>query len=115
MVEIDDYKERLRPPSSILVTGSLGTIGKAIFEEVKFSSYYRGDSFWGLDKKCGVDISDFEDLNTIIKEMHLDYIIHLAANPDPEAKWASVKKNNIIGTRNVYEVARLNKIKRVVF
>jgi nucleoside-diphosphate-sugar epimerase len=43
------------------------------------------------------------------------YVIHLAANPSPTAVWESILKNNIIGTRNVYEAARTSGVKRVVY
>jgi nucleoside-diphosphate-sugar epimerase len=43
------------------------------------------------------------------------YVIHLAADPSPRAGWASILKNNLIGTHNVYEAARTAGVKRVVF
>lgn len=63
---------------------------------------------------------DIKDLNTLTREMKgSDFIFHLAANPDikfiegePTDKDL---KENIIGTYNVLESARVNKISKLVF
>ncbi len=45
----------------------------------------------------------------------LETVIHLAANPSPEAPWEKVLVNNIIATKNVFDEALSSKVKRVVF
>jgi nucleoside-diphosphate-sugar epimerase len=42
-------------------------------------------------------------------------VVHLAAEASPSAEWPAVLRSNIIGTRNVFEAARLAGVRRVVF
>jgi len=44
-----------------------------------------------------------------------DALVHLAANPSPDADWDGVFETNIGGTYNAYEAARENGLDRVVF
>ena len=62
------------------------------------------------------DITDLEDLKKVFAKIgKIDYVIHLAADPRPDAPWDSVLQNNIIGLHNVYEAAMIYKIKKVIF
>jgi nucleoside-diphosphate-sugar epimerase len=45
----------------------------------------------------------------------MTYIVHLAGDPRMDADWESVYRNNIGGTKNIYEAARLHGVKRIVF
>ena len=45
----------------------------------------------------------------------LDALIHLAADPRPEASWESVKKNNIEATFNVYNEVKKAGVKKIIF
>jgi len=81
----------------ILITGSKGLIGRILANAL-------ADSFdiYGLDivgeqteRHYRVEISNFEALN--------------------HAFTGSILKNNIIGTRNVYECARKHGIKKIIF
>ena len=45
----------------------------------------------------------------------LTYVVHLAGDPRVDADWDSVFVNNISGTKNIYEAARLAGVKRIVF
>jgi nucleoside-diphosphate-sugar epimerase len=102
----------------ILFTGSKGKIGRILARALL-------DSFdvYGLDiageedeKNYKADISDYEELDRIFKDIvPLESVIHLAADPRVDADWASIIKNNIIGTRNVYECASKHGIQRVIF
>ena len=42
-------------------------------------------------------------------------VIHLAAAAGLSAEWEDVLSSNIVGTRNVFEAARLTGVKAVVF
>lgn len=44
-----------------------------------------------------------------------DAVVHLAADASWKADWTSVQKNNIAGTRNVLEAARICGVRRVIF
>ena len=102
----------------ILISGSKGLIGRILIENLS-------DSFeiYGLDlevekdeKYFKADISNYEELASVFEEIGLiDCIVHLAGDPKVEAEWQSVLKNNIIGTRNIYECARKYGIKKLVF
>lgn len=45
----------------------------------------------------------------------VDAVVHMAADPSTRGPWESVLENNIIGTYNVFEAARLAGVKRIVF
>ena len=102
----------------LLITGSKGKIGTALMEGLS-------DSFevYGLDliesageRTFKADISDYGQLSRVMHKIKsLSSIVHLAADPRVGADWESVLKNNIIGTRNLYEAANEYKVKRVIF
>lgn len=64
------------------------------------------------------DFSDFEKLDEIIKKEKPEIIIHLAAQAGVRYSltnpWA-YEKSNYLGTMNIFEAAKLNNIKRVLF
>lgn len=102
----------------ILITGSRGKIGRVLAKALP-------DSFdvYGLDivgeeneRNYKADISNYEELDKVfLKIGPIHSVIHLAADPREGADWKSVLKNNIIGTRNVYECARKHGIRKVIF
>ena len=98
----------------VLVTGAAGQIGGIIRDKLG----YRYDLV-GLDRfDCGwtnshvADLSDFDAIRPAFQDV--EAVVHLGADPSPKASWESTLDNNIIGTRNVYEAARLAGAKRVV-
>ncbi len=102
----------------ILITGSKGLIGRILTKHLAGSFDVYGLDIVGKQTKRNhrVDISSFEALdNAFTKIGGVEYIIHLAADRRPKAPWESVLKNNIIGTRNIYECAGRHRIKKVVF
>ena len=99
----------------VLVTGAAGQIGGIIRDKLG----YRYD-LAGLDVvDCGWETSfaaDIADLDAIRPAFEgVDAVVHLGADPSPQAVWESVLPNNIVGARNVYEAARLAGARRVVF
>jgi NAD+ dependent glucose-6-phosphate dehydrogenase len=101
----------------LLITGANGLIGKILWKALA-DDY----DLYGVDLKAGgeerimvADIASFPEIEGIIKSVAPRYVIHLAADPHPDANWESILKNNIVGTRNVYAVARAAGVKRVVF
>lgn len=61
-------------------------------------------------------LSDMSDLDTLVAAMRdIDVVVHLAADPRADAPWESVLHSNIIGTRNVFEAARICGVERVVY
>lgn len=99
----------------VLVTGMAGQIGGIIRRQL-------GDRYElsGIDR-VGVEgvpvrVADIADLEAIKPAFDgIEAVVHLGADPSPRASWDSVLRNNIVGTRNVYEAARLAGVKRIVF
>ena len=99
----------------MLVTGMAGQIGGIIRREL-------GECYElsGIDR---VDVegtptraADIANLNDILSAFEgIEAVVHLGADPSPQASWESVLSSNIVGTRNVYEAARLSGVKRIVF
>ena len=99
----------------ILVTGLAGKIGQILRSYL--SHKY---NLSGLDLKEVPGFSttqgNLSDLNEILPAFEgIDTVIHLAADPNHQGSWDTNLQNNIIGTRNVFEAARLSGAKRVIF
>ncbi len=94
----------------VLITGANGILGQILSEGLK-NKY----EVIGLDK-IEADISDIVGLREFFNKLpQIDSIIHFAADPYPFASWENVSKNNIEGTRNIYEMAKEFSIPKVVF
>ena len=99
----------------VLVTGMAGQIG-GIIRRLLADRY----ALTGIDRAPADDaptlVADIADLDAIRPAFEgIDAVVHLGADPSPRASWESVLRNNIIGTRNVYEAARRAGVKRIVF
>jgi nucleoside-diphosphate-sugar epimerase len=101
----------------LLITGANGLIGNILWDGLAVAyDLYGVDMETGEDKRIAVaDISNFEEIEAVMQAVAPRFVIHLAADPSPDAGWESVLKNNVIATRNVYEAARKAAVKRVVF
>ena len=69
-------------------------------------------------KQIYLDINNFNNLNKIIKKEKPDIIFHLAAQSIVSQSYLQpiqTFKTNIIGSANILEVVRLNKIKNLVY
>jgi nucleoside-diphosphate-sugar epimerase len=102
----------------ILITGSKGLIGRIVTKALVDSFDMYGLDIVGeqTERHSRVDISNFEALHHAFRAMgDVEYVIHLAADRKPDAQWESVLKNNIIGTRNVYEGGHNHGVKKIIF
>ena len=113
----------------VLVTGASGQIGYMTFKrlleqpdryevyglDVNQAPSERVPGSWNLDlpgdRFSVCDLSDFEAVRAAVESM--DVVAHLGADPEGD-EWDSVLQNNIIGTYNVFESARLAGVKRIV-
>ena len=102
--------------NNILVTGAGGLIGGIIIEKI------HNNNFVGLDivvskypKTIISDISDIEKLENIMLSNRIDTVIHLAAYPSVSDEWEIIRKNNIEGTRNVFDASMIAKVKKIIF
>ena len=99
----------------VLVTGMAGQIGGIIRVELGDRYDLRGIDRVDVDG-TSTTVADIANLNDILPAFEdIDAVVHLGADPSPRASWESVLNSNIVGTRNVYEAARLSGVKRIVF
>src|SRR5713226_1826901 len=107
----------------VLITGAYGLIGNLVYARLA-AQPDRYDVF-GLVKNAApsartaamqvteipaecLHLADVSDLNAVARAVTgMHTVIHLAAEPDSRAGWESVLANNIIGSHNVFEAARL--------
>ncbi|MGA7195104.1 MAG: NAD(P)-dependent oxidoreductase [Anaerolineales bacterium] len=104
---------------NLLITGCNGLVGRILWDGLK-------DDFdlYGLDissnksseKIFQADVSKSDQVESVVNRIQsLTYVVHLAGDPRVAADWDSVFANNINGTKNIYEAARLAGVKRIVF
>ncbi len=99
----------------VLITGVTGLIGGVVCSDLK------GDyEISGLARRPMEGIRHFrgsiDNLEEILPAFEgQDAVVHLAADPSQDAPWASVLPNNLIGTYNAFEAARICGVKRIVF
>ena len=96
------------------ITGAEGTIGsvlrKGLSNKYKISSFtLKNQDFESIQ----MDLSNNNEIQG--KFEGLDALIHLAADPRPEASWESVKKNNIEATFNVYNEVKKAGVIKIIF
>lgn len=60
-----------------------------------------------------LDVTDDDEFQSAL-EGH-DVLVHLAANPSPQAAWDDVREVNVDGTYHAFEAAREQDLDRVVF
>ena len=99
--------------SKVAITGAAGHIGDTLTKS--FSKKYDLSLY---DKKskgkiASVDFYDKKQIKDLFKKT--DAIIHLAADSSPKASWESVLKNNIVATYNVFEQAKIEGVKKIIF
>jgi NAD+ dependent glucose-6-phosphate dehydrogenase len=116
---------------SILITGVYGLVGSSIYRylmekpeqyELFGMARRRKKSDRVADEEAievpqshffSADLSDPEVLVKAFKGM--DTVVHMAADPNTEAPWDSVLKNNIQGAYHVLEAAKLAGVRRVIY
>jgi NAD+ dependent glucose-6-phosphate dehydrogenase len=103
----------------LLITGCDGLVGRILWDDLEKDFDLFGldiSSDQRADKVFQADISNVEQVQSAFHRItSLTYVIHLAGDPRADADWDSVFKNNIGGTKNIYEAARLSSVKRIVF
>jgi len=99
---------------SVLITGATGDVGTHLARELVGKYRLRLSDRRPLKAKNFVraDISKMADALRITKGV--DAIIHLGGY-SVEGPWESILQANIIGCYNVFEAARRNGVKRIVF
>ena len=102
----------------VLLTGAAGRVGTAIRDGIGDAQDFRL-----LDREPPTEPTDHEffvgditDRETLAEAMaDVSVVVHLAGDPRTDAPWESVLRNNIDGTRTVFEVAVEQGVQKVVF
>ena len=103
----------------VLVTGASGHLGGMLFNSLSNLGY---KSLVGTDlRKKNIDknqkfiLANLKNFKTTIKMTKGIYaIVHFGAIPVEDTQ-SNILQNNIIGTYNLFEAARINKVKRIIF
>src|ERR1700690_4128359 len=107
------------PDNNLLITGCNGLVGTILWNPLNdLFELYGLDISLSEDKDniFQADIAQPDQVNALFNRIpNLTYIVHLAGDPRMDADWESVYRNNIAGTKNIYEAARLHGVKRIVF
>ena len=98
---------------TVVITGAAGIIGQVLMSRL-------GDTYdlRGLDVRPaeGVSTASVADYDALLRHFEgADAIVHLGAAVQPSEPWERVLENNIIGTKNVYEAAKVQGVPRVIF
>lgn len=103
---------------SLLITGATGSIG------TKLRTHFSAQPGVVLKMLCLNPRADPEVTTANLADYDerwarqfagADTVIHLAGDPYPTASWASVQRNNIDLTLNVFRAAEAYAVKRIVF
>jgi uronate dehydrogenase len=102
---------------TILITGAAGDVGTHLRRELAGQYLIRASdlrTFKKIAKESSMraDISKMSDARRITKGV--DAIIHLGGY-SVEGPWEGILNANIIGCYNIFEAARLNGVKRIIF
>jgi len=103
----------------VLVTGASGHLGGMLFKamaEIGYNNLLGTDikrKFINKNEKfISANLKNFKSTLKITKGVYA--IVHFGAIPIEDTK-QNILHNNIIGTYNLFEAARINKVKRIIF
>ena len=103
----------------VLITGAAGEIGSTLRAGLR-GAYHRlrlSDRRPLGEQTAGEELASAEltDLDAVRDTMRgIDCVVHLGGVPR-EGPWQAIHASNIVGTWNVFEAARLEGVKRIVF
>jgi uronate dehydrogenase len=103
---------------TVLITGAAGDVGTHLRRELAGKYVLRVSDLRPVNKHSAkekfvrADISKMSDALRITRGV--DAIVHLAGY-SVEGPWEAILSANIIGCYNVFEAARRNRVKRIIF
>jgi nucleoside-diphosphate-sugar epimerase len=96
----------------VLVTGAAGAIGSAVTERLNERWRLRVTD---LHAGAGIDELDITDADACRDAFAaIDAVVHLAANPNPDANWSQLSGANVVGAYIVAAAARDCGVRRLV-
>ena len=102
----------------VLITGASGNIGAVLHEGLRNDFRLRLSDLKPVEfLQDGEEqvLCDLQDFDAVLQSMEgMDAVVHLGAIPH-EAPFEDILAVNMVGTRNVYEAARIQGVKRVVY
>src|SRR5688572_17146938 len=103
----------------ILMTGASGGIGtrlrtllKPIYPDLVLSDLKAPEDLRADERFIAADLSNFGEVEAALAGV--DGIVHLGGY-SVEGPWETILQSNIIGTYNLFEAARRQGVKRVIF
>ena len=100
----------------LLITGAAGRIGRTLICGLRERHELRGFDLQPMPDLDDAIVGSVADLKLLADAVDgMDAVIHLGANPGGGATWEQVLQNNIIGTYNVFEACREQRVKRLAF
>ncbi|MGE5526039.1 MAG: NAD-dependent epimerase/dehydratase family protein [Rhodospirillaceae bacterium] len=103
----------------VLITGAAGAIGSTLREGLagRYALLRLADrqplaAPGAKEEAVTCDITDAAAVAALMPD--IDCIVHLAGVPR-EGPWEAIHPNNIVGTYNVFEQARLHGVRRIVY
>ena len=115
---------------TVLITGVYGLVGSAIYRRLlkspeKYEVYGMARRAVPSERVSDVQtlqipeshflLSDLSDLKALTQDFEgMDTVVHMAADPNTEAPWDSVLKNNIEAGYHMFEAAKRAGVRRVV-
>lgn len=113
------------PRRRVLVTGAAGRIGSYFAEhsadryDLRLMLHPEKDDeatrakFERLGEVVTADLGDFDRICEVCRDVHT--VLHLAADPSPNAGWGSLLPNNIIGAYHIFAAADKAVCERVIY
>ena len=100
--------------TDIGITGANGTVGRVLMAGLQHDYALRAVTRREVD--FASTIASFDSVEGLAEAFHgLEAIIHLGADPSPDAPWDSIRDNNINATYNVFEACVRAGVKRMIF
>src|SRR5436190_11814025 len=103
----------------VLITGAAGDVGRRlrrllrpVYPELRSSDIKRPPDLAADESFVTADLARMEEVERAVEGM--EGIIHLGGY-SIEGPWETILNSNIVGCYNLFEAARRNKVKRIVF
>ena len=97
----------------VLITGAAGMIGQVLMSRLADTYELRGLDIRPAPGIATVSVVDYDALLPHCAGVNV--VVHLGAVVRGDEPWEAVLQHNIIGTRNVFEAARVQGVQRVIF